>query len=118
MEPTRMNLPWNLVIFDDIAGSALILIIAVWCAFLAKSWSSKRQDDVFRQYIFLLTIAIVFFAVSRSFGHLVKQVLLYLELTDIWRSISPFSGAVNSSAFVVSLPSASISTVSKRCIKR
>ena len=53
------------------------------------------------QYIFLLTLAIVFFAISRSFGHLVKQVLLLNDMPDIWKQISPFSGAINSAIFII-----------------
>jgi PAS domain-containing protein len=56
---------------------------------------------VFRNYLFLFTVAIAFFAVSRSFGHLVKQVLLLNDMGPVWKQISPFSGAVNSTTFVV-----------------
>lgn len=96
-----MNVSWNIIIFEDIVGSIMTLSIAIWCAFLARKWSNKRPDDVFRQYIFLLTIAIVFFAISRSFGHLIKQILLYLGMVTTWKQIAPFSGAINSSTFVV-----------------
>ena len=42
----------------------------------------------------------VFFAVSRSFGHLVKQALIFYEMKHIWKMIAPFSGAVNTATFV------------------
>jgi len=96
-----MILPWLPVIFIDIAGSAVTLGLAVWCAVLAWQWAARKSDDIFRNYIALLTLAIVAFAISRSFGHLLKQVLLMHELGPVWRMISPYSGAVNSLTFVV-----------------
>jgi PAS domain S-box-containing protein len=101
MEIAGMNISWSPVVFVDIFGSILTLGIALWCALLAREWTQKKPDDIFRHYIFLFTIAIVFFAISRSFGHLVKQFLLFYEMGGAWKHISPFSGAINSTAFVV-----------------
>jgi len=96
-----MNVSWAPVIFVDISGSILTLALAFWCAVLSREWTQKKPDDIFRHYIFLLTLAIVFFAISRSFGHLVKQILLLSDLESSWELISPFSGAINSTSFVV-----------------
>lgn len=96
-----MNLPWSPVIIDDIAGSILIVIIACCCAILSWKWTNRKPEDIFRHYIFLLTVAIVFFAISRSFGHLVKQILLFYRMNSTWDSIAPFSGAINSATFIV-----------------
>ena len=96
-----MNAPWGPVVFIDISGSVLMLFIACWCAGLSWQLTKKRPDDAFLSYLFLFTLAIVFFAVSRSFGHLIKQILLLNDMEWMWKEISPFSGAVNSVAFVV-----------------
>jgi len=96
-----MNLPWSPVICIDIVGSTLVLLLACWCAVLARRWSNEKPDDVFRNYLHLLTLAIVIFALSRSFGHLVKQLLLLGGHEATWRHIAPFSGAINSATFVV-----------------
>ena len=96
-----MIVSWTPVVADDIVGSILTVIIAVYCALLSWKWTKRKHEDIFRNYIFLLTIAIVFFAISRSFGHLVKQILLFNHKDDIWHSISPFSGAINTATFIV-----------------
>ncbi len=96
-----MNAPWNLVVFVDILGSILVLLISCLCALYARQLIRHKPDDVFRNYIFLFTLAILFFAVSRSFGHLVKQILLFNDMGSTWAQISPFSGAVNSTTFIV-----------------
>ncbi|MFC1837706.1 hypothetical protein ACFLYW_03395 [Thermodesulfobacteriota bacterium] len=96
-----MTVSWMPVILVDIIGSILTFIIAVFC--VRASWRrlNQKTDDIFRQYIFLLTLSIVCFAISRSFGHLVKQILLLNEMTHWWNHISPFSGAVNSAIFII-----------------
>jgi PAS domain S-box-containing protein len=101
MEEKGVTVPWTPVIAVDIIGSMLTLAIAIVCAGCAWDWNRKKADDIFRDYIFLLTLAFVFFAVSRSFGHLVKQFLIYYDMTPVWKDISPFSGAVSTAAFIV-----------------
>ena len=96
-----MTMPWGPVVVVDIVGSALMLILACWCFFLARNRSRQKPDDIFRNYLFLFTLAIVCFAISRSFGHLVKQFLLLGDMGSLWRVLSPFSGAVNTATFVV-----------------
>lgn len=96
-----MNVPWSPVILVDITGSILTLFIALWCSILSREFTQKKPDDVFRNYIFLLTLAIVFFAISRSCGHLLKQILICFDMADTWEHISPFSGSINSVTFVV-----------------
>ena len=96
-----MVLSWSPVIIVDIFGSAWVLILAVWCFCLARKRSMERPDDTFRGYVYLLTIAIVFFAISRSFGHLAKQILLMNNMADIWQIMAPYCGSSNTAAFFV-----------------
>jgi len=96
-----MIISWSQVIFIDIFGSAGILILAFWCVVLARRRTRQKPDDTFRHYVFLLTIAIVFFAISRSFGHLAKQLLLMNDMESAWRVISPYCGASNTAAFII-----------------
>ena len=96
-----MMVPWSPIFAVDIVGSAMMLLLSIWCAVLATRLARQKPDDVFRNYIFLFTLAIVFFSISRSFGHLVKQLLLLNDMGATWALISPFSGAVNSVTFVI-----------------
>lgn len=96
-----MNISWIPVVVIDILGSALTLGIAIWCAWLSWQWTKNKPDDTFRHYIFLITMATVFFAISRSCGHLLKQYLLYAGMSDTWNKIAPFSGAVNTATFII-----------------
>lgn len=96
-----MIFSWVPVVVVDMAGSLLTFVIAVLCAYNAVLWFRKKPTDIFRHYIFLLTITFVLFAVSRSFGHLLKQILHLGNRDQIWMMISPYSGAINTTTFVI-----------------
>lgn len=96
-----MIVPWSPVVVVDMAGSALTFGIALFCVYQAILWLRAQPSDIFRHYIFLLTLTFVLFAVSRSVGHLLKQILELRGLDQIWLTISPFSGAVNTVSFVI-----------------
>lgn len=96
-----MTVSWLPVVWIDVVGSVLVLGLSFACA--RQSWLlvAGKRNDTFQYYLYLLTLAVVIFAVSRSFGHLVKQILLYGEMPQIWGMISPFSGAVNTATFII-----------------
>ncbi len=96
-----MNISWEPIVFVDISGSLLILVIACMCVKVCRKWAQKNSKDIFRHYIFMLTVAIVIFAVSRAIGHLVKQLLLFSNMSGIWIKVAPFSGAINTGIFII-----------------
>lgn len=96
-----MIFSWTPVTIIDIVGSLLTFGIAIWCAYNSLMWHKDQPKDIFRHYVFLLTITFVLFAVSRSFGHLVKQILHFTDRDNVWMIISPFSGSINTITFVV-----------------
>ena len=55
-----MTVSWAPVVIVDIVGSLLILLLAVWCALIAWRLIREKPDNVFRNYLFLFTLAIVF----------------------------------------------------------
>ncbi len=95
-----MIAPWWPIITVDVLGSITAFFIAIRCIHLSWGWSNKSPDDVFRHYAFMLTLAIGAFAIFRSFGHLVKQGLLFAGWPETWQMIAPFSGAGNTMTFV------------------
>ncbi|MEK6250001.1 MAG: PAS domain-containing protein, partial [Planctomycetales bacterium] len=96
-----MTASWVPVIVVDICGAAITLVLAMLCARYSLKWSREKPQDTFAQYVLYLTMAIVLFAMSRSCGHIIKQVLLLAGEDNIWKAISPFSGAVNTAAFII-----------------
>jgi len=61
----------------------------------------KSADQTFHYYLFLLTLSFIFFAVARSFGHLCKEALFFYNLQHLWILLAPFSGSINTAAFIV-----------------
>ena len=96
-----MILSWLPVIWIDILGSTTILLLAGLCVTRSLQLLRKNQDKTFYNYIFLLTLSFVFFAVSRSFGHLIKQGLIFSDQQHLWKIIAPFSGSINTATFIV-----------------
>jgi two-component system, cell cycle sensor histidine kinase and response regulator CckA len=96
-----MIFPWWPVVWVDITGSAAGFALAVYCIHLSWRWARNKPEDTSRHYILLLTMAIGAFTISRSFGHLIKQLLLLAELKSVWVIISPISGAVNTATFII-----------------
>ncbi len=96
-----MILPWWPVRITDIAGSVIILILSVLCFLIAMNWRKNNQENLFCQYVFMLTSFLVLFAVSRSIGHLVKQLLLAGGLHSTWLHIAPYTGAINTASFLI-----------------
>lgn len=96
-----MIFSWLPVIWVDMVGSAVTLALSLVCALYSWHWTKKKQGDTFRYYLFLLTLSFAFFAVSRSFGHLVKQILLVFEMNHVWQQIAPFSGSINTATFII-----------------
>jgi hypothetical protein len=98
---STMIVSWQPVVWVDIVGSAAVVLLALKCSQYAFRWMRDRPEDTFRFYLFLMTSSFVFFAFSRSVGHLVKQALLFEERTSAWQNLAPFSGAINTAIFIV-----------------
>ncbi len=96
-----MIISWTSVLFVDMAGSLTTFLLALFCAYYAFKWHRAQSNDIFRHYVYLLTITFVLFAVSRSVGHLLRDILQLTARNDLWLTISPFSGAVNTMTFVI-----------------
>ncbi|MBU0485529.1 MAG: response regulator [Proteobacteria bacterium] len=96
-----MNTPWWPVVWVDILGSLVVVFIAFYAIHLAFRLKKIRGEDVFANYLFMLTLVIGVFAVFRSGGHLVKQILLAYNYVEWWSALAPFSGAGNTLTFAV-----------------
>ncbi len=96
-----MIVSWSPVVWVDMLGSSLTLVLGFWCTRSSWLWRRKKPDDIFRDYIFLLTLAFAFFVISRSVSHLLKQILLMNDMAAVWADIAPFSGATTTASFIV-----------------
>jgi two-component system NtrC family sensor kinase len=84
----------------DMIGSVLMIIFSFLCLNLVRSLRTRDRSNVIWTYLFLVCLGLAGFAISRSAGHIVKQILVVSGNESIWSSIRPYSGAINSLMFV------------------
>jgi PAS domain S-box-containing protein len=87
--------------FTDVAGSALIIVLSFLAVWYAVRLARTQPSNVIWTYLLWLCVALAAFAVSRGVGHIAKRFLLLLDMRDIWVSLRPYSGGINTLAFVL-----------------
>ncbi|WDP90953.1 MAG: PAS domain S-box protein [Desulfobacter sp.] len=92
------SLPIRLV---DMFGSVAMVVIAVLALDKAKQLRELDHDNTIFLYLLWISTGFTIFAVSRSFSHILKQFLVLTANPDIWASISPYTGAVNTVSFML-----------------
>jgi len=84
----------------DLVGSALMILLSFLCLALVEELRRRDPNNVIWTYLFWVCIGLAGFAVSRSAGHILKQILLIGNHARIWDAIRPFSGAINTISFI------------------
>ena len=84
----------------DVVGSVLMIVLSFMCLLLANRLRNRDRNNVIWTYLLLVCFGLAGFAISRSAGHIVKQLLLISGQAPVWAKIQPFSGAINTISFV------------------
>jgi two-component system NtrC family sensor kinase len=85
----------------DVIGSILMIVFAFLSFGLSLRLKKKDPNNIIVTYLLWVCLSLFVFAISRSAGHLLKQIFLLTGLRDLWSAIQPFSGAVNTFTFIV-----------------
>jgi two-component system NtrC family sensor kinase len=85
----------------DVLGSLLMIVFSLLCLQLAVKLKGRDPTNIVWAYLLWVCVSLSIFAVSRSAGHIVKQILYLSPHAALWESIRPYSGAVNSFTFMV-----------------
>ncbi len=88
------------VLFSDVVGSTLMICISFGAVWYASRLRKADPSSVIWTYLMVLTVALAVFSLSRSVGHLVKHLLLFTGNAYIWQCFQPYTGAINSIAFI------------------
>ena len=91
------NIPIRMV---DLLGSILMILFSFLCLGLVRKLRNQDRNNVIWTYLFWVCIGLASFAISRSAGHILKQILVISGNYSAWAVIRPFSGAINTSTFV------------------
>lgn len=85
----------------DVGGSFLMIILSVICVYYAMRLKRRDPQNIVWTYLMWVSLALCVFAVSRSLGHIIKQILIIAGGGSVWMQLQPYSGAINSLAFMV-----------------
>ena len=85
----------------DVVGSIMMIVFALLSFGLSLRLKKKAPHNIIVTYLLWVCLALFVFAISRSAGHLLKQIFLLTGHHHLWSAIQPFSGAVNSFTFIV-----------------
>jgi PAS domain S-box-containing protein len=77
-----------------------MIIFSFLCLGLVRELRRHDRNNVIWIYLLLVCIGFASFAISRSAGHILRQILTIAGQTEVWTSVGPFSGAINTFTFV------------------
>lgn len=85
----------------DMLGSSLMILISAGCIHHTRKILLTHVQHPLARYLVWFTYALLIFAISRSFGHILKHILYFLDMNWLWKELSPISGAINSISFII-----------------
>lgn len=85
----------------DVGGALIMIILSFICVYYALRLRGRDPQNIVWAYLMWVSLALSVFAVSRSLGHIIKQILFITNHQSIWSHLQPYSGAINSLAFMV-----------------
>ena len=85
----------------DFIGSVLMIVLAFLCLRLVSALRNRDRENLIWPYLLWICIGLACFAISRSAGHILKNILMLTGQMELWDSIRPFSGAINTITFVI-----------------
>ena len=89
------------IVTVDLTGSLLMIVFSLLSFERMVRLTSLERENLLWTYLLFVCAALSIFAVSRSAGHIVKQLLFFMEIPRVWDHIRPFSGSVNTLTFIL-----------------
>ncbi len=85
----------------DVLGSVAMVILSILALYKAWILRSTQPDNEVFLYLLWISTGFCVFAISRSFGHILRQFLVLSGNADTWYAISAYSGSVNTVSFMI-----------------
>jgi signal transduction histidine kinase len=95
---TVTNIPIRLV---DMGGSALMILLSVLCVKYVRQLRHEDPGNLIWTYLLWVCGCLAGFAVSRSAGHILKQILIISDQAHAWAAIQPYSGGINTFMLII-----------------
>jgi PAS domain S-box-containing protein len=87
--------------FVDVVGSALVIVFAFLAVRYAARLARIQKSRLIWTYMLWLCAALALFGLSRGVGHIAKRFLLMTDMRDVWVTLRPYSGGINTIAFIL-----------------
>ena len=84
----------------DIGGAIMMIVLSFWCLGDVRRLKQKDPTNIMWEFLMWICYGFALFAISRSVGHILKQVVLFFNQDSLWEAIRPFSGGINTMLFV------------------
>ena len=85
----------------DIVGSVLMIIFSFGCLKIVRRLTRLEPNNLIWTYLLWVCYFLAGFAISRSAGHILKQILLVAGYRGAWDTIRPFSGGINTFMLII-----------------
>jgi len=89
------------IIVVDLVGSVAMIVLSFMCIRLTRELNRRYPNHLMWTYLLWVSYFLAGFAVSRSAGHILKQVLLFTGHGEVWEIIRPFSGGINTFMLII-----------------
>lgn len=91
-------LPLLPILITDIAGNCIFIVLSVMSLSMSIQLYKANRQNVLWNYMVWLAGAWFLFSVSRSFGHIVRHILIPTGNENIWKFFEPIAGSFNTFA--------------------
>lgn len=95
------GLPLTPVLVVDFLSSGALMVLGGAAVTTALRLARREPENPRWSYLSILAMALAAFALSRALGHMGKAVLLVMGRAELWLELTPYSGALNTTTFVI-----------------
>jgi len=96
-----MNFSGIPIFVVDVGGSLLMIGLSFGCLRSVTRLIRRQPENLIWIYLFWVSVFLGGFAISRSVGHILKQLLLTTHHEAIWMALQPYSGSINTFMLII-----------------
>lgn len=89
------------IMLTDMIGAVTMIVLAFICVHYVALLKRRDPQNIVWAYLFWVCWSLAVFAISRSIGHLLQQLLVLGGHKEWWEQLRPYSGAINSMTFIL-----------------
>jgi signal transduction histidine kinase len=83
------------VLVTEIAGNSLFIVISMMSLHASIKLYKTDRENVMGNYLVWLSAAWFMYSLSRSFGHILRHILLPAGYQNVWNFLEPITGSFN-----------------------